>query len=458
MPIFLTPNQEGRGRKPQQNANSNLSSQFADSVVARAALMKLKRITALFTGTLFLVPSNVTATEKPAEDQKIFPAMQGVVLALVYKADVFSNVKGGLKRGVTALGNLDVKLDYDFGTLIGWEGVSMSLHGIASQGGKFDANYVGSIQGVDNIEVNTNTAKIFQAWIEKQWQGGKYSALFGLYDLNSEFYVTHNSGIFLNPSPGIGAELAQTGLNGPSVFPTSSVGLRVNYHPTAEVYAQAVVLDGVPGNPDNSRGTHIQFHDGDGTLRVVEVGYTPGKAKRGEPANLRKTDKYAVGAWSYTSRFADLTEINGMGDPLMHKGNRGFYVLAERALYRDTRNPDSHVDGFIRYGQANADFNQLSSYSQVGLVFSGMIARRSEDQFAVSFSTARTGEKYRLAASMADMEADSHETIWEATYRIHKTSWLNVQPDIQYVINPGADVGIKNAIVLGVRFEMSVQN
>jgi porin len=35
--------------------------------------------------------------------------------------------------------------------------------------------------------------------------------------------------------------------------------------------------------------------------------------------------------------------------------------------------------------------------------------------------------------------------------------WLSVQPNIQYVINPGADAQIKNATVLGVRFEMSVE-
>ena len=283
------------------------------------------------------------------------------------------------------------------------------------------------------------------------------SVLFGLYDLNSEFYVSHSTGIFLHPSPGIGSELAQTGLNGPSVFPTSSVGLRVGYLPTPETYVQAVVLDGVPGDPDNPRGTHIQFNDGDGALRVVEVGYIPGKAQGGESASRDQTDKYAVGVWSYTSRFEDLVDVDAGGDPLMRKGNRGFYVLAERTLHRGTRNPDSHADGFIRYGRANADFNQFSSYFQTGLVFSGMVAGRSEDQFAVSYSTARTGDKHRLAAFIAGAEATSHESVWEATYRAYMAPWLSVQPNIQYVINPGADAQIKNATVLGVRFEMSVE-
>lgn len=413
-----------------------------------------KKIAGLIAGTLLHVPTCVMGAESAVEAQQALSTVEGITLGLLYRADVFSNISGGLKQGTTALGNLDVKLDLDLGTLIGWDGFSMGLHGIASHGGKPNANHVGSSQGVDNIEVDTNTAKILQAWIQKQWLDDRVSVLAGLYDLNSEFYVSHSTGIFLHPSPGIGSELAQTGLNGPSIFPTTSVGLRVNYQPTPDVYVQAVVLDGVPGDPDNPRGTHIQFNDGDGTLRVVEVGYIPGKSGEGDQA---LTDKYVVGAWSYTSRFEDLVEVDGGGDPLMRKGNQGVYALAERALYRGKQNPESHVDGFIRYGQANADFNQFSSYFQTGLVFNGMVPGRDEDQFALSFSMARTGDKYRLAAFNAGQEATRHESVWEATYRAPMTPWLIVQPNIQYVINPGADAQIRNATVLGVRFELAME-
>jgi porin len=327
------------------------------------------------------------------------------------------------------------------------------LHGIASHGGKPNANHVGSSQGIDNIEVDTNTAKIFQAWVQKQWLDDKLSVLLGLYDLNSEFYVSHSTGIFLHPAPGIGSELAQTGLNGPSVFPTSSMGLRVAYHPTPEVYMQAVVLDGVPGDPNNPRGTHIQFNDGDGTLRVAELGYIPIK----EGNELLQTDKYAVGAWSYTTRFEDLVEVDGAGDPLLRNGNSGFYVLAEKNLYQGTRNPVSHVDGFIRYGRAKDDFNQFSDYFQTGLVFNGMVSGRDEDQFALSFVTARTGDKYRLAAFNNGQQVTRHESVWEVTYRAQLMSWLVAQPNIQYVINPDTNAQIKNATVLGIRFELSAE-
>jgi carbohydrate-selective porin OprB len=45
------------------------------------------------------------------------------------------------------------------------------------------------------------------------------------------------------------------------------------------------------------------------------------------------------------------------------------------------------------------------------------------------------------------------EILLEATYQIELTTWLSVQPDVQYVIHPsGTDIA--NALVLGARTTM----
>lgn len=417
--------------------------------------MNKKNLAALM-GLLNLMPAAALAADQAAGEQARHDADPAVVFSLLYRADVIGVVSGGIQRGATALGNLDLKADIDLDRSLGWEGVSLGLHGIASHGGKPNARLVGSSQGVDNIEVDTNTAKLFQAWIQKTWNDDRASLLFGLYDLNSEFYVSHSTPIFLHPAPGIGSEFAQSGRNGPSVFPTSSLALRFKYQPTAETYVQAALLDAVPGDPDDPRGTHIRFDDGDGTLRVAEVGYIPKMIYANPGAELPPTDKYALGYWSYTARFEDLVDVDDAGDPVMRKGDSGFYMLAEKILYLGER-PGSHVDGFVRYGRANADVHPISSYFQTGLVFTGMLPRREEDQFALSFSVAQTSDKYRQATSNAGGLATRNEAVWEVTYRAPVTPWLIVQPNLQYVVHPGADAQIDDATVLGIRFEMSLE-
>jgi porin len=381
------------------------------------------RLKAVMAGVLCLLTASAAA--EGARDAAPAPAAAGATaFSLLYRADVIATLAGGVKRGTTALGHLDAKFDVDLDPLLGWQGVTLGLHGIASHGGKPNEHLVGSSQGVDNIEVETNTAKLFQAWIQKQWGDDQAAALFGLYDLNSEFYVSHSTGIFLHPSPGIGSEFAQSGRNGPSIFPTTSLALRLKYRPTPETYVQAAVLDAVPGDPDDE-------------------------------AELPPTDKYALGYWSYTAPFEDLVDVDDNGDPVMRAGDSGFYILAEKILFRGAR-PGSHVDGFIRYGRANADVHPISTYLQTGLVFTKMIPGREDDQFAISYSRARTADKYRLAIANAGEQATEYEAVWEATYRVPVTPWLTLQPDVQYVVHPGADAQIKNATVLGLRFEFSL--
>lgn len=106
----------------------------------------------------------------------------------------------------------------------------------------------------------------------------------------------------------LGSERAQAGVNAPPVFPTSSVSLRLRRQPTDETPVQPTRLDGVPGEPDNPRGTPIPFNDGDATRRAAEAGFIPLRAKNAEALGLAATDQTASGVWPHTLRIEGLAE------------------------------------------------------------------------------------------------------------------------------------------------------
>ena len=54
----------------------------------------------------------------------------------------------------------------------------------------------------------------------------------------------------------------------------------------------------------------------------------------------------------------------------------------------------------------------------------------------------------------AGTPSTSSELTIEASYRAVLTPWLSVQPDLQYIINPGGDAGLRNALVIGVRTQL----
>lgn len=49
----------------------------------------------------------------------------------------------------------------------------------------------------------------------------------------------------------------------------------------------------------------------------------------------------------------------------------------------------------------------------------------------------------------------SHETTMELYYNVRITPWLSLSPSVQYVFNPGGERHVDDAIVAGVRLQMS---
>ena len=85
--------------------------------------------------------------------------------------------------------------------------------------------------------------------------------LVGLYDLNTEFDALESAGLFLNSSQGIGPEFAQSGLNGPSIFPTTTLGLRAKWAPGSRFYLESVVLNGLAGSEVRSSACDQSKHE-----------------------------------------------------------------------------------------------------------------------------------------------------------------------------------------------------
>jgi len=50
-----------------------------------------------------------------------------------------------------------------------------------------------------------------------------------------------------------------------------------------------------------------------------------------------------------------------------------------------------------------------------------------------------------------DIPFDGSETVFELTGQFIFHHYLTIQPDLQYIINPGTDPDIENALALGLR-------
>ena len=370
---------------------------------------------------------------------------QGLDLQLVYTGEQ-AWVRGGKDNGSTYLDNVDLTVAVDLDKLLGQRGAEVFVYVLGNQGGS-PTKFAGDWQVVSNIDA-PDTWKLYELWYQRRWSEDRYSLKAGLYDLNTEFDAMDTAGLFLNSAFGIGSDISQTGVNGPSIFPTTSLALRGRAELGAQLYAQAAMLDGVPGDPERPHGTRIELDRDDGLLAVGEVGYLH------EPAAPQEGSyrKFALGAWRYT---AAVTE-DAFGSPLRHEENSGIYVLAEGALLVEPEDPSQGLSAFLRYGVADQRINRIDAFMSGGMVYSGLLPGREGDRAGIAFAHARNSERYRQASAAAGAPMDSHETVVELSYRAPVRGWLTLQCDYQYVINPGTDPQLGDAQVYSLRFEIAL--
>jgi porin len=400
------------------------------------------------------------ADESSPADQPAWP--RGIKPALVYDSAAFANLGGGVRSGGTYTSNLNLQLNFDATTLFGWPDTIAYVDALWLQGG-LPSSFVGDAQGVSNISA-PNAVKIYEAWVQKNFLSNHISLLVGLYDLNSEFYALNSAGLFLNSSFGMGPEFSQSGVEGPSVFPDTSVGMRFAFKPAEGVIVRTAVLDGVPvDRPNGGRGI---FEAGDGVLLVGELALIDrpefrtapmsGRFRLGRQAMLGDYDqKFAIGGWYYSASFNDLSETQANGQPVRHHGAGGFYVLTDQLLYRDPDLSARKLTGFVQVGVGDNQVDRFGAYLGVGLTAVGLFEGRPADEIGLGLAYGQDGSHYLAAQRMQGLPVTNAEKAIELTYLIPVTAWLALQPDLQYVITPNTTPAIPNALAFQLRLEMS---
>ena len=348
-------------------------------------------------------------------------------------SDVLGNVSGGMKRGARLLDKADVTATFQ-GDDHGVPGISVFLDGQFTDATNFSGGLVGDAQGVSNIDAPAGL-RLSNAWIAKDFHGvGGLKA--GVVDLNTEFDVQSSAALFLNSAFGIGPDFSQSGQNGPSIFPSTGLGLVGWWLPGGHWQLKAGVFEDAPGDPNHPGRTSFSFSHDDGVLMVAEV-----------RNHLTPDTVVGIGGWRYTASFDAIDPVRGR-----LSGNSGAYAIADALLYsapksgKDSDDDKAGLRGWIRLGYADDRINAIGATVNGGLVYTAPFGRMA-DQAGISFAHARFGDAARTAGSLG-----AAETTFEATYSFNINSHLTIQPDTQYVMSPSGDPTLPDSLVLGSRF------
>ena len=364
--------------------------------------------------------------------------LKALQLQVVYDGDVWANIDGGRDTGSIYVAHLDLSLAADAESLWNWPATRLYFRGFADSGASI-SNRVGDIHGVNNWEAGYRGAKLLEAWIERSFNHEQSSLRFGLYDTTTEFDKNKSEVLFINNAQGMNRPLSLSGLNGPSTYSATSLGLRLRHNLDAHWTLKAGLLEGLPGDPNDPSAFAVGIRSADGALALGEVRYH-------DPGGHR----LALGYWRYTASFDRLTASS----PARATGNQGFYVSGDTMLISAADDPLRGISVGLRLAHADADFNRFDWFASGVITDSGFLSRRPSDKIGLGFVYSRTGDGYRRHVQAQGTVVNSGELALEATYRAPITNWLTLQPDLQYIIQPANAPTSPNAVVVGLRMEI----
>lgn len=388
--------------------------------------------------SLWLLPLMALGQPARAEEAPL-PSQPAstVEIAMVYTSDVAATLTGGTDKKARYLGNVDLTADVDLDRLVGWRGARAFVYGLGNFG-KRPNDSAGTLEGVNNIEVGKAAARLFEAWVEQSFGGASLRA--GLYDLNSEFYANDASGLLIAPPFGIGSELAATGANGPSIFPSSALAVRLRADINGgKGYVQAAAFNARAQTWGDPGGIDTRFDDG--VLLIGEAGHEAG------PARL------SLGAWAYSKKQEDGFATDTAGDPLLRTA-WGIYGLMESRLSGAEEGP--RLDAFLRGGVSDGRTSDFAWAAHTGLLYGPVWSGREDSALSLGLRYARTSAPFRDAMRAAGEAPSRHEYGVELTYADRIAPFLLLQPDIQIIGDPGGLAGATAAIVTSLRITLEM--
>lgn len=365
----------------------------------------------------------------------------GIDTQVKYTADYWNVLDGGYKDGGNLISSLDAGIEIDGALLYGIKGNTTKIRVVHIAGGDVNANRVGSVEGVDNLEAEANGFKLQELWTEQKFADGKARVRIGVQDVEADFAKTEMTENFSKPTMQLMPTLANSGANNTtSTYPDPALGITAEYAPTQLYYVRAGVFDGRPGSDEKKSGTHLELDSAEGAMIIAEAGFTP----RIKGEEYREPNKIALGYWRYTKDQEDLAMAG------KQEVNQGIYALMSYEFYADTKGRTLGM--FAKAGISDEDTHQVDFDFQGGFVGRGFVPSRPLGEFGIGYTQAENSDDYMKV----NPTADSREYSLNAYYRDEVIPGFTAQPEFQYISNPGSDKSVDSVYVLGARLEFNL--
>lgn len=395
----------------------------------------------------------------------------GVEISASYTNNIAGNPVGGKNQGFTYTDNVNFGLILDFEKLIGWHGLTFDISGLNRAGSSLSQDSVGNQFTVQQV-YGGQTAMFYALVLEQKLLEDKLSLKVGRFSTGDDFassplyWLYMNNGIDGNPQ----ALPVNTQF---SAYPWAVWAARVRVDPSPECFAMVGAYQVSTRVFDRAyHGLDWSIRDNDGVLLISQFGWTPEFFKRPVPKTSDGKTALATKAKSEGKSFkSDVSsEMKGLpghywfgayyspwqfaqfGTTQTATDSYGFYWHADQMVWQESPGSDQGLtiwSAFVLSPQQN--IAKLPFQANAGLVYKGLVPGRDEDYTVFGMVYGKFSRNYARTVYEAGGGYPQYEMVLEWGYRINFTKFAYIQPDLQWVINPGGTGNIPNALVLGAQ-------
>lgn len=394
----------------------------------------------------------------------------GIEISANYTNNIAGNPVGGVGQGFTYTDNFGFGVELDFQKLIGWPGMTLTVSGLNRDGTSLSQDYI--LNQFTVQQVFGGSAVMFYALaFDQKFLDDKISLKFGRFATGDDFasspiyWLYMNNGIDGNPqSLPVNTQF--------SAYPWAVWGARLRVEPTPEFYGMMglyQVSDRVFVR--NYHGLDWSMRSNDGVQFLWQFGWTPELFKRPVESNATNDGKMVADGKSTAGKKTVVSsEMKGypghywfgayyspwdfpqFGTSERAGNSYGFYWHADQMVFQESPGSDQGLTVWSAFTfSPQQNIAKLPFQVNGGLVYKGLIPTRDNDFTALGVVYGKFSKNYAQTVADAGGGSPDYELVFEANYKIQITKFAFVQPDIQWVINPGGTGNIPNALVLGAQ-------
>ncbi|MEM7008506.1 MAG: carbohydrate porin [Thermodesulfobacteriota bacterium] len=361
----------------------------------------------------------------------------GIRPTAIYYLSVLGNPVGGETKGVQYAGLLNAYLDFDLEKLIGIKRTKFIVSGSWASGRSLSEENIGNFFTVSQV-FSGRSVRLYQMFLETELIEDAIRVAVGRMGVGDEFSTSE---IFYNyVNTAINGHPISLPINDEGFFsdPQTSWAARAELKYKDTIYLKAGVYNSNPKvGRDKAYGVDFSFRKG--VILIAEIGYLHNQFKTSDGGD----GKYSFGGFYDTREFEDLSD-----DTKKQDGNYSFYWILEQMVYRESNTDDQGLSPWTSITiSPDEDINTFPFFINGGLLYKGLIDGRDHDKAAFGFAYGKISDQ---------LKDKDYELMLELTYLIKFKEWLEVQPDVQWVVHPGGSSEIPNALVIGVQMVLDI--